>query len=119
MMLPPILPKDIDDILAFIRLYSINYASGASEDDIVNLIQIMDENQFIAPFDWVSEFSHGQDPRLHDAGLIAHANLELLRKIMVAHVRLERFSPGHLSMFLSSPAWEEWQNRLTEIRSTL
>ncbi|MGX5057159.1 DUF6508 domain-containing protein [Enterobacter asburiae] len=118
-MLPPVSPKDIDDILAFIRLSSINYASETSEDDIIKLIQIMDERQFIAPFDWISEFSHGRDLRLYDAGLIVSADLELLRKIMVAHVRLERFSTGHLSRFLSSPAWGEWQNRLAEIRSTL
>lgn len=69
---------------------------------VIDFIETLSGNGFIQPFDWMI-WREGE--RLVDhPELLRRANLQTLRKLLTAHVRVDRFSEGHLAaMFESGP----------------
>lgn len=89
-----------------------------SSEDVVphlaNLLITMQSTEFTSPFDWQAEFEKNPET-LEDVELIKSADLETLRKIMTAHIRIDRMSDGHLESLIDSGYWNECLTRLAEI----
>ncbi|AUH49368.1 hypothetical protein CXB49_00195 [Chromobacterium sp. ATCC 53434] len=85
----------------------------------MQLLQAMDTRQFFIQFDWRTEFSDGADPRLSDINLIDNADLILLRKIMTAHVRMDRFIGNHLEHLMLSGYWARCMGRLQQLHDAM
>lgn len=114
-MQPVLLKKAIGKTLS--KIDQLLAKSNDLEKDLAinELLMEMDRTQFLFPFNWVKEFDGGHDPRLNEPKFIAEAGIELLRKIMVTHVRLDRYCCNHLYRFITSPAGKIWIKRLKEI----
>lgn len=64
---------------------------------------------FMAPFDWMNEFSGAE---LQDASLLDVADAEQVRKLLIAHVRADRFCQGHLNTVIRDGYLERALDRL-------
>lgn len=127
MPLPDVGRDAIDEVLRWNPAEDIS-ADGAAEvagasavyeaTQLENQLAAMEFTGFAAPFDWQSEFSDRRED-LESREAVASANLELLRKIMTAHMRIDRFDDGHLERLVASGYWTNCLERLRDLRSTL
>lgn len=62
-------------------------------DDFVRTLY---SDGFIGAFDWPT-WAHGEGRRfMQDQGALAEASLDDLRRVLISHVRADRFNEGHL-----------------------
>lgn len=125
MPLPPVGNDAIDEVLRWLpraadvdmqALESTGEPSvGHEPEALMNQVAAMQVTGFMAAFDWQAEFADKQAD-LESAEVVAAADLELLRKIMTAHVRMDRFDPGHLARRVSSGYWRQCLDRLRDLR---
>ena len=76
------------------------WKTGLVSDDDKELelglfLQLLYSQSVMAPFDWEAEFS-GRGSHLVDASALATMTFDELRRVLIANVRLDRFSRGHL-----------------------
>jgi hypothetical protein len=77
-------------------------------DSFVALVYATD---FMMPFDWMAEFA-GKHNELTDITVLSNADAAMLRKLLIANLRLDRFSTGHLEQLLRSGYLEAALDRL-------
>lgn len=90
------------------------FSNEEGEPHITNLLMTMQSSEFVSPFDWQSEFEKDPDS-LQDIELVKKADLEQLRKLMTANIRIDRMSDGHLDSLIKSGYWSECLSRLKAI----
>lgn len=66
-----------------------------------DFIAVIYATDFVAPFDWMTAFPK-DDPRWDDVELLKTADGALVRELLIAHLRLDRFSSGHLERIMTS-----------------
>jgi len=76
-----------------------------------DFITVICATDFVAPFDWMTEFPK-DDPRWDDVHLLKEADAATVRKLLIAHLRLDRFSDGHLQRIMTSGYLEAALSRL-------
>jgi len=79
-----------------------------------NLLMTMQSTEFTSPFDWQTEFESNPES-LEDVEQVKTAGLEDLRKIMTAHIRIDRMSNGHLESLIESGYWNQCLARMDEL----
>lgn len=79
--------------------------------DLHAILVALDKTGFIAPFDWNAEFGNRLNDLTSDA-LLRNADLETLRKVLTAHIRLNRFSEGYLDAVIKQGKWTTIMSRL-------
>lgn len=114
MALPTITRDDVSRVLKLTpHIHTLTQAEGTVEHhpDLHTAINTMSETGFIAPFDWNAEFGDRLDD-LTDDTLIENADLETLRKLFTAQVRLNRFRQGYLDELIKQGKWAAMLSRL-------
>jgi hypothetical protein len=95
--------------------YSPTAGAGSHDhtlEDIMALIQELDRTGFVAPFDWI-QWSNTLPPGWQtNPALIATADVETLRRLMTAHIRLDRMNRGHLDGLFRSGYMDQVFHRL-------
>lgn len=123
MPLPDITKDDVISVLnaaAPLALHGnvTNVAAASAqmvEPTIQAMLATMQQTEFMAPFDWQTEFK-GRDADLNDIGYVMQADLETLRKLMTTHVRIDRLSDGeHLNRLIASGYWGACLARMHEL----
>lgn len=66
---------------------------------------------FMAPFDWMTEFA-GKHDQLADLTVLDKADAAMVRKLLIANLRCDRFYTGHLEHLLRSGYLEAALDRL-------
>ncbi|TDV59687.1 DUF6508 domain-containing protein [Pseudomonas sp. LP_7_YM] len=66
-----------------------------------DFIAVIYATDFVASFDWMTEFPT-DDPRWDDINLLKKADAAQVRELLIAHLRLDRFSHGHLERVMTS-----------------
>ncbi|AQW32561.1 DUF6508 domain-containing protein [Ralstonia syzygii subsp. celebesensis] len=79
--------------------------------DLRTIIDTLDETGFITPFDWPAEFRDRMDDLTND-DLLRAADLETLRKVLTAQIRLNRFNEGYLDEVVRQGKWATIISRL-------
>lgn len=83
---------------------------------VIELMTRLEMAGFIAPFDWhkwvESELGPGWNT---DISLVENADLETLRRLLIAHQRLERVHRNHLDTAFRSGYMDALFNRLSNI----
>ncbi|MBS0974782.1 DUF6508 domain-containing protein [Serratia rubidaea] len=122
--IPPLSKPDIDAVLD--SAAGVTPPPGAQwrldqvpHDPLLRHIQALSHHQFIFVFDWTNEFSRGGDPRFTCRRTLAQADLTLLRKLMTAHLRMDRFSDNHLAGLIISGYWQACLDRLQALRRAM
>ena len=121
MALPEISSNDIDQVLEFatpVTRLAAQAEPVAGHPDLQIFLEAMDALDFTAVFDWQAEFQDRMD-ELESEAAIDQADLETLRMIMTAHVRIDRMTLGHLDKLISSGYWNRCIDRLRQLRATL
>lgn len=89
------------------------------EPTIQAMLATMQNTEFMSPFDWQAEFQ-GREAELNDISYVRRADLETLRKLMTAHVRIDRLSEGeHLNQLIASGYWGACLARMDELSLTM
>ncbi len=79
--------------------------------DLRTIVDTLDETGFIAPFDWPTEFRDRMGDLTND-DLLKAADLETLRKVLTAQIRLNRFNEGYLDEVVKQGKWATIIGRL-------
>jgi O-acetyl-ADP-ribose deacetylase len=130
-MEPQLTATNLDKVLAFLPLFEGPAESLYTEDtehltftpfdyspELVRFIETLYEQNFIIVFDWPSW--HDEASRyMDDPDLVAQADLQILRKLLTAHVRADRFTDGHLAEMIDLGHLLAILKRLQAIRDGL
>ena len=114
MALPNVTREAVSKVLALgqpIHALSSVAQSVDVHPDVLRIIETMSETEFVAPFDWNTEFGSRLDALLDDE-LLASADLETLRKVFTAHLRVNRFVDGYLDDLVKKGKWAIMFKRL-------
>jgi hypothetical protein len=68
---------------------------------LATFLAVVYATDFMIPFDWMAEFA-GKHNELTDVAVLNNADAAMVRKLLVANLRLDRFSTGHLEHLLHS-----------------
>jgi len=94
-------------------------AAGASDktwqNSLLLFLHVLYKQGFVLSFDWQAEFA-GREKYLGDEAVLKAMNLEDLRKVLTAHVRMDRFCEGHLDSIAESGYLEQLVERLKVLR---
>lgn len=85
------------------------------DDSVLDLFTDLEKTGFIAPFDWhawADELGPGWN---NDRELLESADLDTLRRLLIAHQRLERVHRHHLDTLFRSGYMEALFRRLQEV----
>ena len=82
------------------------------------LVQALDESGVVYSFDW-GEWQHHAERLVQDERALARADLSTLRKLLVVHVRKDRFLEGHFAEMLASGHLVAILRRVVALRSEL
>lgn len=117
MALPDISNQNIDEVLRHIRplVDTARTRKINLESAMEAMLLMMESTGFMAAFNWVEEFRERRELLDSDAAL-SKIDLERLRKIMTAHVRMDRFDNGHLLRLVRSGYWRSCYQRLVQLR---
>jgi hypothetical protein len=73
---------------------------------------------FVVPYDWMSAYAlHARD--LEDAALLQSMDLDAFRRAAITHLRMDRFSEGHLKHLLQTGYFAAMAERARQLRTTL
>lgn len=126
MALPPISKQALVQVLSSagpVRAIKVTLqadgAVRADEPQLHRMLMTMQETGFTAPFDWQTEFN-GREDDLKNITLVHSADLETLRKIMTAHLRIDRISGGyHLPLLIQSGYWAACIARIDDLSQSM
>ena len=107
MSLPNVTREAVSKVLTLgqpVHALSSATQSVDAHPDLLRIVETMSETEFVAPFDWSTEFGSHMDALLDDE-LLASADLETLRKIFTAHIRVNRFVDGYLDDLVKKGKW--------------
>jgi len=123
MALPTISKKALQQVIEASHPVAnlVTMATRTAEDvdpHLNTLLMTMQSTEFTSPFDWQAEFENNPES-LENAELIKTADLEDLRKIMTAHIRIDRMSNGHLESLIENGYWNQCLARMAELHSEM
>lgn len=73
---------------------------------------------FVVSYDWMRYYA--ENKRLvNDAAALQTADLDTFRRIVIAHLRMDRFSEGHLRHLLDTGYFAALVERASQLRSSL
>jgi hypothetical protein len=100
----PLTPMPVEDLRRVVNIGTTRKLSQATGDhhDKHELLAVMHETNFTEPFDWSDWIATFGAEKLNDPALLDTADLDTLRRLVTAHVRMDRFSGGHLDTILAS-----------------
>ena len=118
--LPPPSRLSVDVILQeapdFRALRSRDVNSSEVFVALSEFISVIYATDFVVSFDWMDEYKQSTDLDPHNLEPIEKADLPTLRKLLIAHLRLDRFCDGHLKLLLSTGYLEKLIERLKVLR---
>ncbi|MFS2157470.1 DUF6508 domain-containing protein [Pseudomonas sp. Pseusp122] len=79
--------------------------------ELSTFLAVVYATDFMIPFDWMKEFA-GKHNKLADPALLTNADAATVRKLLIANLRLDRFSTGHIEHLLRSGYLEAALDRL-------
>lgn len=123
MPLPPISKRAVRHILETServarRAHLVREVPDEVEPHLTRHLMLLQQHEFTSPFDWQAEYREGHE-RLEDPDYIAQADLEELRKIMTAHIRIDRMSDGHLDRLVERGFWNHCLERLAQLHDEM
>lgn len=87
-------------------------------DALARFVAIVYATDFVVSFDWMQECQKAELAAENIASL-DKADIPQLRKLLIAHLRLDRFSEGHLRKLLITGYLEKLIERLRLLRPTM
>ncbi|GAB4425597.1 MAG: hypothetical protein Kow0031_05210 [Anaerolineae bacterium] len=124
-------PQQLDAVLSYLPIFTQpGYTFGewvrnegqfpwfAMNRDAEAFIVALYEQNLIFPFDWGNWRAEAQR-LMADPDDLANADLLTLRKLLVTHVRADRFNEGHLASVFENGHITAILNRLKAIRETM
>nr|WP_281354543.1 DUF6508 domain-containing protein [Pseudomonas akapageensis] len=81
-------------------------------------LRVFYATHFFAPFDWMKEFSGKKRKQMDDVSLLDTADAEQVRKLLIAHVRADRFCQGHLNKIIRDGYLERALDRLRVLNTS-
>ena len=85
---------------------------------LAEFVSIIYATDFVISFDWMKEFKDSKDLDPKNLKPLENADLPMLRKLLIAHLRLDRFCQGHLQALVSTGYMEKMLARLKTLRPT-
>ena len=85
------------------------------DDTLVDFVQALYRHDWVVPFDWPA-WREEADRFVSSPGLLASADLDVVRKLLTTHVRQDRFCEGHLAEMVRSGHIAALLRRLRELR---
>ncbi|HEX8172019.1 MAG TPA: DUF6508 domain-containing protein [Thermoanaerobaculia bacterium] len=101
MALTPISTDDLRRVVNIGAARDLTQATGYHTDKH-ELLQVLHETGFVEPFDWGSWVQEQAAGLLDDPAALDAADLDTLRRLVTAHIRMDRFADGHLDEVLAS-----------------
>ena len=101
MELTPISREDLRRVVNIGTARDLSQATGFHPDKH-SLLAVMHETGFTAPFDWSAWMQELPPGAIDDPATLAGADLDTLRRLVTAHIRIDRFSDGHLDAILAN-----------------
>ena len=114
MALTPIQPEDLRRVVNIATNRTLAGATGHSPDKF-SLLAVMHETNFTAPFDWEAWLAELPQDALNDPAYLDTADLETLRRLVTAHVRIDRFVGGHLDAVLANGYMDRAMGRAKQL----
>lgn len=124
----PLSNKDIGKILKLKKIF-INkkeFTENASSIHVdtgtiaMNLVSTLDSVEFMPVFDymqWLKSMDHYNSPQsyISDVNVLKDADLNTIRKIMTANIRIDRFSEGYLEELIENGYINALLERIEEL----
>lgn len=87
-------------------------------DDVYQFIQTLTQAGFVILFDWTAWWKEAEK-YINTPERLNKAGLETIQKLFTSHIRVERFSSGHLANMIQTGHISAVLNRLAKIRSDM
>lgn len=100
----------------FKRLKVAGSLDKAWRETLWLFLHVLYQQGFVLSFDWQAEFA-GKEKDLADVDALRVMSLEGVRKVLTAHVRMDRLCEGHLNSIAESGYLEQLVERLNVLRS--
>jgi hypothetical protein len=132
--IPEISIEQIDEILEFLPIFEqegydfgeepyfqktgekhFNFMGNIWSEEVSEFVQLLYDSNFIFSFDWPS-WGNEAVKYYENPDELSRADLMILRKLMIAHVRGDRFNEGHLLAMFNEGHINAILRRLKEIR---
>lgn len=118
--LPAPSKKTVGIILDNVPTLSSLRATEAEEQlTLDTFLAVVYATDFVIPFDWMTEFSGTKSNELADISLLNNADAGVVRKLLIANLRLDHFKSGHLEQLLHSGYLQSALKRLDVLLPTL
>ena len=97
-------PLSTDDLRRVVNIGTARNLAAATgfHPDKHSLLAVMHETGFTDPFDWNAWLQELPPGAFEDPAFLNGADLDTLRRLVTAHIRMDRFSGGHLDAVLAS-----------------
>ncbi len=118
-MLLGISKKESDLILSIPDFKQLSIAGSSDKDwqeSLFLFIDLLYRNGFFQRFDWQTVFA-GKEQYLSEVTVLKTMSLEEIRRVLTAHVRLDRLCEGHLNTLAESGYLEHLVKRLKVLNS--
>ncbi len=128
---PAVSPEQLDAVLRFLPIFTQpNYTFGewvqkegqfpyfSMNRDALAFLEVLHKQGLLYPFDWMNWQAEAQR-LMAEPDALAKADLLALRKLLVTHVRADRFTEGHLVSVLENGHITAILNRLKIIRAAM
>ena len=120
--LPPPSKSSVDVILEVAPDFGTMRSNKPESKEVFialsEFVSIIYATDFMVSFDWMKEFKKSNDLDPKNLKPLENADLPELRKLLIAHLRLDRFTQGHLQELLSTGYLEKLIERLRVLRPT-
>jgi hypothetical protein len=128
---PEISAEQMDAVLRFLPIFQQpGYSFGevqapegqfpyyAESHEVLEFVQVLYETEMVFPFNW-NQWQEEARQYMDQPEKLASADLLTLRKLLTTHVRVDRFSEGHLGQMLENGHVTAILKRLGELRARL
>lgn len=85
------------------------------DEKLSEFVEVLYQHGWVTPFDWPA-WREEADRFVASPGLLASADLDVLRKLLTSHVRQDRFCEGHLAEMVRTGHVAALLRRLRELR---
>ena len=92
-------------------------AYPSAHPDLHPFLGSLESTGFIEPFDWQAWVDAIGEEKVSDTNYVASADLNAIRKLMTAHLRLERFNAGHIQELFTSGYMDSVATRLQNLNT--
>jgi hypothetical protein len=101
--------------MKFAPRHSVASPDQELEHSLERFVAATYATDFMVAFDWMNEFP-GDSLSPNNRALLHNAGASQLRKLLIAHVRLDRFSTGHLLQLLRSGYLDQLLTQLKAVQ---